>query len=109
MTAIIERVCATARDEHAPRVRVIHVTCGTLSGVVPDALRFCFDVCTAGTIAEGATLDITMVPARWRCRQCGAETDDAERPLPAHCTRCGADAMELSAGRQFQLVSIEVD
>ena len=38
-------------------VRVV-VEVGRLTAVLPDALRFCFEVVARGTAAEGASLDI---------------------------------------------------
>ena len=36
----------------------VHVRVGSRSGLVPDALRFCFDVVIAGTDLDGAALVI---------------------------------------------------
>jgi hydrogenase nickel incorporation protein HypA/HybF len=41
-------------------VRVV-VEVGRLTAVMPDALRFCFDVVAQGTTAEGASLDILEI------------------------------------------------
>lgn len=109
MTAIVERVCATAAAEHATHVRAINLTCGALSGVIPDALRFCFDVCSSGTIADGATLNIEIIPARWRCRLCSTIADSSDMPIAPTCPQCASREMDLIDGRQFQLVSIEID
>ena len=40
------------------RVHRLTLVIGRLSGVMPDALRFCFDICSEGTVLEGATLEI---------------------------------------------------
>lgn len=40
------------------RVLVVRLEIGKRAGVMPEALRFCFDVCTRGTALEGASLDI---------------------------------------------------
>jgi len=109
MTTIVERACTAAAAEHATRIRAINVACGALSGVFPDALRFCFDICTNGTIAEGAVLNIEIIPARWQCRACSAIADASDIPLTPACPRCGSHDMQLSDGRQFQLLSIEID
>ena len=58
MSTVVERACAVARAEKAARVTEINVVCGAMSGVVPEALTFCFDVCVAGTAAAGAALRI---------------------------------------------------
>ncbi len=39
------------------RVRRVTVEIGRLAAVLPDAIRFCFDECAAGTCVEGAALD----------------------------------------------------
>jgi hydrogenase nickel incorporation protein HypA/HybF len=53
--SIVDAVCekAAGRAVHRVTVRI-----GRLSAVVPDALRFCFDLATEGTPAEGAVLEI---------------------------------------------------
>ncbi|MEP7271708.1 MAG: hydrogenase maturation nickel metallochaperone HypA, partial [Acidobacteriota bacterium] len=42
--------------EHSAGARVKRVTVeiGKLSAIMPDAVRFCFDVCAKGTAVEGA-------------------------------------------------------
>jgi hydrogenase nickel incorporation protein HypA/HybF len=59
--------------EHArcARVKRIVLEVGKLTAVLPDAIRFCFDVCSAETVAEGAELEIVETPGQARCRACG--------------------------------------
>lgn len=40
------------------QVERIQLEIGRLAAVLPEAMKFCFDVCTQGTVAEGATLEI---------------------------------------------------
>src|SRR5690242_19748047 len=49
-----------AVSDHAAGSRVVSIrlTVGRLSGVVPDAMRFCFELITEGTPLQGARLDI---------------------------------------------------
>ena len=63
--AIIGNVvnAVTNRVGDAKVIRV-QLEIGKLSGVVPDALRFCFDVSTAGTTLAGAALEIIEIPGR---------------------------------------------
>ncbi|MGH7437572.1 MAG: hydrogenase maturation nickel metallochaperone HypA [Polyangiaceae bacterium] len=49
---------AVTEKSHGDRILRIVVEVGELAAVLPDALRFCFDVAAQGTVAEGATLDI---------------------------------------------------
>ena len=57
--SITESVVATV-SEHVGSSPVLSLTLeiGRLSGVVPDAVRFCFEVCAQGTPCEGARLEI---------------------------------------------------
>jgi hydrogenase nickel incorporation protein HypA/HybF len=108
MTSLIDRVCDIAAREQADTVTVITVKRGEMSGVIPEALEFCFDVCTAGTLSEGAELRIETVSATWKCSDCGSVVEkvaDLEMPL---CSACGSYHLELATGGEFRLESIEV-
>jgi hydrogenase nickel incorporation protein HypA/HybF len=76
------------------------VAVGKLSAVLPDALRFCFDLCAEGTSLEGATLEIVEVPGRARCRQCSAEVE-LERPF-GRCA-CGCSDLEWLSGDELAI------
>jgi hydrogenase nickel incorporation protein HypA/HybF len=87
------------------RVRRIVREIGTLSAVLPDAMRFCFDLVARDTAAAGARLDIIETPGRGRCRRCGAEVV-MERPIAA-CA-CGAIELDWLAGQELRLREVEV-
>jgi hydrogenase nickel incorporation protein HypA/HybF len=78
---------------------------GRLAAVLPDALRFCFDVCTQGTSIEGATLEIADVPGRGVCRDCGAEI--AIEDLLTRCP-CGSARVDVIGGDELRLEAVEV-
>ena len=52
------------------RIRLVRLEIGVLSGVLADAVRFCFDLVAEGTPVEGATLVVDEPPGRARCRNC---------------------------------------
>ncbi len=79
--AIVEEIVAAVAEAGGGRpVRHIVLEIGRLSTVLPDAVRFCFDLAAEGTVAEGAALEIVEVPGRGRCRACGGEVA-LERPF----------------------------
>jgi len=109
MTSLVNRVCEIAENENAKRITNIHVKRGELSGVIPESLNFCFDVCVADTIAEDANLCIHDVAAKWRCDSCGkiiTKVEDLSVPI---CPECGNYKLTLTEGREFQLDSIEIE
>lgn len=87
------------------RVLRVGLTVGRLSAVVPDALRFSFDLVTEGTAAEGAALEIEEPPGRAACRGCGADIE--LRDLVLLCG-CGSADVEVVSGRELLISSMEV-
>ncbi len=104
--AIIEGVLdtVTARLGDA-KITCMRLEIGALSGVVEDALRFSFDLATEGTTLQGASLEITQVPGRCRCRACGTEfSPDGMIML---CP-CGSADAEVLAGQDLTIASVKV-
>ncbi len=100
MHAIVDQVTDRLGDR---RVTAIHLVVGRLSGVVPDALRFSFDVATAGTPLAGAVLTIDEPPGRGHCRSCNADfriTDGI--PLCA----CGSAEVTVRGGDELLIRSV---
>jgi hydrogenase nickel incorporation protein HypA/HybF len=87
------------------RVSAVHLEVGRLSGVFPDALRFCFGMVTEGTALAGARLDISEPAARGRCRDCGAEFEVDD---PLVLCDCGSADVELHGGQDLLVRSVEV-
>ena len=89
------------------KIKGITVVIGELSGVVEDSVRFCFDVTSAGTMAEGALLSFQKIPASVQCARCDREfgLDRASWTCP-HCGNLGGRVVR---GRECHLESIEVE
>jgi len=100
-------VDVAARHAGASRVTRVHVRVGHLRQVVPSALEFSFELCAHGTPVEGAELELRVVAAAVGCRACGAESEPAGFPLA--CTACGALDVEVVAGEELQVESLELD
>ncbi|HEX8868647.1 MAG TPA: hydrogenase maturation nickel metallochaperone HypA [Lentzea sp.] len=88
------------------RITVVRLEIGKLSGVVADAVRFCFDLVAEGTTAEGAELVIEEPPGRALCRDCAAayEVDS----LIVLCPACGGANAEVVSGNELRIKSVEV-
>jgi hydrogenase nickel incorporation protein HypA/HybF len=95
-------------EEAARGNRVVRVTLviGRLSGVMTEAIRFCFDEVARGTALDGATLDIIEPEGRARCDSCGAEF--ATPDLLIGCG-CGSLLLTRLAGEELTIRSIEVE
>ena len=88
------------------RIHQLRLRVGELSGVVPDALQFAFDVVCRGTMAEGARLEIESVPTAGWCPACEQEFDCAN--FSYECPNCHRLTSELRRGRELELTSVEI-
>jgi hydrogenase nickel incorporation protein HypA/HybF len=100
--SVVDAVCERAAGRP---VRRITVQVGALTAVVPEAMRFCFELVVEGTPAEGARLDIERCPATVHCRDCGA--DAVLTDLILLCP-CGSADVQVTAGRELRILSMEV-
>ena len=100
-------VTIAGRHAAGRRVSRVDVKVGWLRQVVPDSLQFAFELVSAGTELEGAELVIEEVPARVHCGACAAETELKE--FPAHCGECGGFDVDVTAGEELLVDSIEVE
>lgn len=100
-----EIVNIVSRHADGARVKRIVVEIGRLTAVLPDAVRFCFDLCSEGTVAEGATLQIVETPGRARCRDCGEELI-LDQPF-GRC-ECGCSDLDWLAGEELRVMELEV-
>ena len=83
----------------------VHLEIGALSGVVPDAIRFCFDLATDGTDLAGAELVITEDPAHCMCHSCGFEF---QPDSPIVLCACGSADVAVLRGEDLRILSVSV-
>lgn len=95
-----------ATSAGASRVHRLRLRVGAMSGVVPDALRFAFDVVCRGTLAEGAVLEIDHVPAVCWCSKCQSEFECED--FINECPKCHEISTELRRGTELDLACVEV-
>ena len=97
-------ICAAASG--GARITRVVLEIGKLSAVLPDAVRFCFDAATEGTLAEGAELEIIEVSGLVRCEDCGREMTRDRRV--GHCA-CGGSSFESLAGDELRIKAMDVN
>ena len=98
----------TIASEHAQGAKVQRVLLeiGKLSAIMPEAVRFCFDVCSKGTVLEGAVLEINEIQGLARCRQCSAEI---VLDQPFGVCSCNSVELDLIRGQELKIKEIEVE
>jgi hydrogenase nickel incorporation protein HypA/HybF len=95
-------------SEHAQgrKVQRILLEIGKLSAIMPDAVRFCFDICSQGTVLENAILEIKEIPGLAKCDRCGTNIS-LNQPF-GRCS-CGNVELHLIAGEELKIKEIEVE
>ena len=104
--SMLEIVEAAARDNGAARVKGVWLEIGALSHVVPEALRFCFDAVTRGSVADGAALTIVETPGSAWCMQCSETVPLAQ--LGDACPRCSGYQLTVTQGDAMRVKEIEI-
>lgn len=104
---VLQLVEDTARRESARRVKLVVLEIGRLSSVEPEALKFCFEAVTRGSIAQDAVLEILATPGAGWCMQC-AETV-AMSELYGACPKCGSHQVQPTGGTEMRVKEIEIE
>ena len=106
MQNIVETVEDYSRKNNAKKVLTVILEIGKLSGVVPTALEFCFDVCVKGTLLQGAKLEIKQVNSLGLCKVCRKEFDLLENEFS--CPICKEKDWEILSGKEIIIKGLEV-
>ncbi len=94
--------------EHAQgaKIRRITLEIGLLTAVMPDAIRFCFDVCAQDTPLAEATLEIMERPGIGQCRLCGQKI---ELDQPFGVCDCGSMQIDIIQGEELTIKELETE
>jgi hydrogenase nickel incorporation protein HypA/HybF len=103
-SAVVNTACKHAGDRP---VSTVSVRAGRLRQVMPESLRFYFEIVARDTVCEHATLALTEVPVSLRCYACAR----AWAPeIPAfRCPVCGSADVEVFSGEELEVEFIELD
>lgn len=100
---ILEEEAARQRFE---RVKAVWLEIGQLSHVEPEAMRFCFEAVTSGTLADGANLEILRPSGEAWCLDCGKPVTIDSRTDP--CPECSGFRLQVTGGEDMKIKELEV-
>jgi len=106
MQGVLQLIEDAARHQKFSRVTAVWLEIGQLAAVEPEAMRFCFDAATRGSVAEGATLEILALPGSGWCAQCSATVAMSE--IPSACPHCGSYQLRVTGGTEMRVKELEV-
>ena len=105
--SVLQIIEDTVRVQPFRRVRSVVLEVGALSAVEPEAMTFCFDAVTRGSLAEGARLEIVAIPGSGWCMHCGKNVTLHERY--GLCPECGDARVEITGGTEMRVRDMEVE
>jgi hydrogenase nickel incorporation protein HypA/HybF len=104
--SIVEIAVEAAKKQGANKVTRVFVDIGALSHVELEALQFCFAAVAAGTLVEGAGLEIARVPGAGWCVDCGKVVPLSDRFAP--CPECGRHGVQMTTGDELRVREMEI-
>jgi hydrogenase nickel incorporation protein HypA/HybF len=88
-------------------VTLVSLRVGGLRQVVPDSLRFYWEIVARDTVCDQARLELAEVDVRLRCSTCSHEWEPL---IPAfRCGECGSAEVAVLSGEELEVDYIEVE
>jgi hydrogenase nickel incorporation protein HypA/HybF len=106
--SILEIALDFARRNQAQKIMEIHLKIGEITDFDDDWIQRYFDFVGKGTIAEGAKLRISRIPARLQCNPCSFVFPLDKSTWNTQCPSCNNKDCRLISGREFQVEALEV-
>lgn len=100
-------VLEKARQHKAGKVTRIKLIIGELTSVVPEALDFALVSVSAGTLLEGAKVEIKSEKLRGKCGDCGREF--RIRDMMYICPKCRGTGIKVLSGKEMIIKSIDME
>jgi hydrogenase nickel incorporation protein HypA/HybF len=106
--SMMEIIEDQARLYNSQKVVTVSLEFGALSGVMPSAVEFAFEVLSKGTVAEGAVLAISIIPLKIKCLDCAGES--VLEDYQPTCPLCNSDLITFLQGRnELRVASLELE
>ena len=107
IAGVLEATVRSAEEAGADRVTMVALNVGEMTEAIPEALQFAFEALSEGTLCEGAQLVVNTIGPRSICAECGNEF--AHDRFHRSCPACGSYETLITAGRELEIDSIEVE
>ncbi len=108
--SLVEGIRAIVEDQshtHAfTRVTRLRLEIGRFAGVEKQALEFAWDEVMRGCVAEGAKLEIIVLPGQAMCFDCARMIEINDRFDP--CPLCGGGKLLPQGGNEMRIKDMEV-
>jgi hydrogenase nickel incorporation protein HypA/HybF len=108
VTGIVDSVMDSLAAYPGAQVKLVRLRVGALAAVVEDSLQFCYGIATEGTLLEGSTLVVQVLPVIAHCAACNKDVP-IESLYSFRCPQCGTPVNDLRQGRELEIESMEIE
>jgi len=109
-TMVAQSLLAAISEEaakHNARPVIARISCGTLSAVNDEILRFAFEAIAEDTQCQGMELQIEHKPLRAKCGSCGSNFEvELSKPI---CSQCRSEDFQLLGDAPLLLEEIDFE
>jgi hydrogenase nickel incorporation protein HypA/HybF len=106
--SILEIALDYAHRNQAARIIAIQLKIGEITDFDDEWIQRYFDFVSKETLAEGAKLHITRIPAQLQCRTCSFIFPLDRSTWNSQCPACQSKDTQLVSGREFRVEALEV-
>ncbi|HVP43296.1 MAG TPA: hydrogenase maturation nickel metallochaperone HypA [Terriglobales bacterium] len=104
---VFEVLDQTAHRNAISHVMAVRLAIGGRRNFDLERLRSSFADVARGTVAEGARLEVKVLPVVRHCRNCGGDFEGSAADSP--CPLCGHPVTEARGGEEVRVLDIQVD
>jgi hydrogenase nickel incorporation protein HypA/HybF len=98
-----------ARRHRAEKILAVDLRIGEVTDFDDEWIQRYFDFVSKGTLAEGAQLRITRIPAKLQCNSCSSVFPLDRSTWNNQCPSCQSKDTQLISGREFRVEALEVN
>jgi hydrogenase nickel incorporation protein HypA/HybF len=103
---VLQLIEDSARQQSFTRVVAVWLEIGELAGVEVEAMKFCFDAVTRGSVADGARLEVILTPGSGWCMSCAKTVPLSD--VYGGCAECGEYQVQVTGGTEMRVKELEV-
>lgn len=104
---IVESLNEELADEDNLTISAVTIQVGALTGLVPEALQFSWDMATENSKLQGSKLSIEWVDAAGFCPECQAERTITNLQS-FRCPVCRSPIQQITGGNELEILTMEV-
>jgi hydrogenase nickel incorporation protein HypA/HybF len=93
-------------DPPNPKLIKASVVVGRLRQIIPETLKFAYEMLTKETTIAGSEIEIIGAPILAKCPKCGWKGEIKENNF--RCVKCGSGEIQLSGGMELYLNNLTV-